>query len=92
MYIILVYDIKLDDGGSRILRKVFNTCKKYLSHIQNSVFEGELSKAQLIALKSELKKYVRDDKDSVIIFESKNSKWLDKEMLGLKVDKTDQFL
>ena len=92
MYIILVYDIKLDEGGNRVPRKVFNTCKKYLSHIQNSVFEGELSKAQLIALKSELKKYVRDDKDSVIIFESKNSKWLDKEMLGLKVDKTDQFL
>lgn len=92
MYIILVYDIKLDEGGSRILRKVFNTCKKYLSHIQNSVFEGELSKAQLTALKSELKKYVRDDKDSVIIFESKNSKWLDKEMLGLKLDNADQFI
>ena len=43
MYIILVYDINLEEKeGQKVLRNVFKTCKKYLIHIQNSVFEGEL--------------------------------------------------
>ena len=48
MYVILVYDIKSDEGGQKALAKTFKTCKKYLTHIQNSVFEGELSEAQLL--------------------------------------------
>jgi|GEM_PF-6887624 len=36
MYIILVYDIVMDDKGKKILPKVYKLCKKYLSHIQNS--------------------------------------------------------
>ncbi len=43
MYVILVYDISGDNGGEKILTKVFKICKKYLTHIQNSVFEGEIS-------------------------------------------------
>ena len=43
VYVILVYDINLDEKeGSRVLTKVYKICKKYLNHIQNSVFEGEL--------------------------------------------------
>lgn len=39
MYVILVYDIKSDEGGQKVLSKTFKTCKKYLSHIQNSVLK-----------------------------------------------------
>ena len=47
MYVILVYDINLENKeGQRVLRNVFKTCKKYLVHIQNSVFEGELLESQ----------------------------------------------
>lgn len=69
MYIVVVYDIVLDveTNGTRILRNVFKICKKYLNHIQNSVFEGELTNAKLEALKCGLKKYIRPEKDSVII-------------------------
>ena len=42
MYVILVYDIKVDEQGKRILPKVYKTCKKYLIHIQNSVFVGDI--------------------------------------------------
>ena len=53
MYVILVYDINLEDKeGQKVLRKVFKTCKKYLVHIQNSVFEGELLESQEIKLKA----------------------------------------
>ena len=94
MYVILVYDINLEDKeGQKVLRNVFKICKKYLVHIQNSVFEGELLESQAIKLKSELNKYIREDKDSVILFKSRNQRWLDKEFLGkIEDDKTDNFL
>ena len=94
MYVILVYDINLENKeGQRVLRNVFKTCKKYLVHIQNSVFEGELLESQAIKLKAELDRYIRDDKDSVILFKSRNQRWLEKEFLGMiEDDKTDDFL
>ncbi|MCI9365561.1 MAG: CRISPR-associated endonuclease Cas2 [Clostridia bacterium] len=94
MYVILVYDINLEEKeGQRVLRNVFKTCKKYLIHIQNSVFEGELLESQAIKLKAELDKYIREDKDSVILFKSRNQRWLDKEFLGMiEDDKTSNFL
>ena len=51
MYVILVYDINSDGNGQKVLNRVFKICKRYLTHIQNSVFEGELSEAQIIKLR-----------------------------------------
>jgi len=92
MYVILVYDIKSDEGGQRVLSKTFKTCKKYLSHIQNSVFEGELSNSQIIKLQYELNDIIRRDKDSIILFKSRSDKWLEKEMWGIDIDKTSNFI
>ena len=94
MYVILVYDINLENKeGQKVLKNVFKTCKKYLVHIQNSVFEGELLESQAIKLKAELDRYIREDKDSVILFKSRSSRWLEKEFLGkIEDDKTDNFL
>lgn len=83
MYVILVYDIGLQDkSGPGVLRKVFVKCKEFLNHIQNSVFEGELSASQFVRLKMELKAVIRDDKDSVVFFTLPDEKWLTKEVLG----------
>ena len=94
MYVILVYDINLEDKeGNRVLRNIFKICKKYLVHIQNSVFEGELLESQALKLKSELDEYIREKKDSVILFKSRNQRWMEKEFLGMiEDDKTDNFL
>lgn len=94
MYVILVYDINLEKKeGQRVLRKVFKTCKKYLTHIQNSVFEGELLDSKLMAFKKELDLYIRQDLDSVILFKSRSQRWLDKEFIGkIEDDKTSNFL
>ena len=67
MYVVAVYDISLDEKGSRNWRKIFGICKRYLHHIQNSVFEGELSEVDIQRLKYEVSKYIRDDLDSFII-------------------------
>ncbi|WP_294657356.1 CRISPR-associated endonuclease Cas2 [uncultured Fusobacterium sp.] len=92
MYVILVYDIKLDETGAKVLRNVFKICKKYLRHIQNSTFEGEINISSLNKLQFELYKWIRKDKDSVILFKSRDSKWLNKEFWGMIDDKTSNFL
>lgn len=91
MYIILVYDI-MDDpndpASHRILNKVFKTCKKFLHHVQKSVFEGELTISNFETLKITLIKLLRQDKDSVIIFKSRQEKWLEKEFFGKEAKET----
>lgn len=92
MYIILVYDIVMDDKGKKILPKVYKTCKKYVRHIQNSVFEGEVSQSQLMQLEKALKNYIRKDKDSLIVFQSRNERWLTKEFWGKEDDIMSNFI
>lgn len=92
LYVVLVYDIVVDERGKKILPKVYKICKKYLVHIQNSVFEGELNKPQLMKLQSELKQYVRKDKDSLIIFKARNERWLEKEFWAKEDDKMSKFI
>lgn len=91
MYVVLVYDISQTENGQRRWSRVFKICKKYLSHIQNSVFEGEISKVQLAKMQQELKPFIDKDLDSVVIFKSRQEKWLDKEFWG-KVDDNTGFL
>jgi CRISPR-associated protein Cas2 len=92
MYVILVYDVVTDEQGRKSLPKIFKICKKYLTHIQNSVFEGELSKPNEVKLKNELQRYIRKDTDSVILFRTREKRWMAKEFWGLKDDKTSNFL
>lgn len=92
MYIVLVYDVSQEENGARRWSRIFKICKKYLTHIQNSVFEGELSKGLLAQLQKELKEYIDKELDSVIIFKSRQEKWLDKEFWGRKDDLTSFIL
>lgn len=92
IYILLVYDICVDGKkGQRVMRKVFKLCKKYLNHVQKSVFEGEVTPVQLEKLRLELNRQIRKELDSVIVFKSRNEKWLTKEFWGIKEDKTSNF-
>jgi len=91
MYIILLYDILSDERGAYVSGKIFKTCKKYLTHIQKSSFEGNLSEANYMKLRMELNEYIRKNKDSVLVFKSRNEKWLEKDFLGMEDDKTSNF-
>lgn len=92
MYVILVYDISGNENGQRVLTKTFKTCKKYLSHVQKSVFEGELSEVQILKLHNELKYIIREDLDSVLLFKSRNERWLEREIWGDDNSITSNFL
>ena len=92
MYVVLVYDINKENNGQKRWNHIFKICKRYLTHSQNSVFEGEISKAQLAQLQQELKFCIDKELDSVIIFKSRQEKWLDKEFWGRKDDATSFIL
>lgn len=87
MYIILVYDM-----GEKRVGKMLKLCRRYLNWIQNSVFEGELTELQLKQLKLEAKQIMDESYDSLIIFSSRNPRWLDKEVIGLERNSLDNFL
>lgn len=55
-------------------------------------FEGNLSKANSLALQKELDVYIRKDKDSVIMFHTREERWMNKDFLGKTDDKTSNFL
>lgn len=87
MYIILVYDI-----GEKRVGKMLKLCRKYLNWIQNSVFEGEISEVKLLELKSRVAGIMEKEEDSLIIFSSRQERWLEKEIIGKERSATDIFL
>jgi CRISPR-associated protein Cas2 len=86
MYIILVYDI-----GEKRVGRMLKLCRKYLSWIQNSVFEGEITEVKLKELKIKVS-VIMEDTDSLIIFKSREKKWLEKEIVGNERGETGNFL
>lgn len=86
MYVILMYDM-----GEKRVAKMLKLCRRYLHWIQNSVFEGELTEVQLKRLKHEANAIMLEE-DSLIIFKSKDERWLDKEVVGKEKNAPDNFL
>jgi CRISPR-associated protein Cas2 len=87
MYVILVYDI-----GQKRVGKMLKLCRRYLNWIQNSVFEGELTEVKLKMLLAEAKEVMEEDQDSLIVFKSREQKWLDKQIVGQDKNPLDNFL
>lgn len=67
-------------------------CRRYLNWIQNSVFEGEISEVKLEELKIAAKKFLELETDSIIVFKSREERWLDKEIVGNERSNLDNFL
>ena len=87
MYIILVYDV-----GQKRVGKMLKLCRRYLNWIQNSVFEGEISEVRLMELKHEALELMDEEDDSLIIFKTRQEKWLEKEIVGKEKQTLDNFL
>lgn len=78
MYVILTYDVQKKRAA-----KVLKICKKYLNHIQKSVFEGNITGLKLQNLKNELSELILPQYDSVIIYRLDSAKYAKKEQLGM---------
>ena len=87
MYVIIVYDIDV-----KRVAKVCKYLRQHLNWVQNSVFEGELTKAQLARVKSGLLGIINDDEDSVLIYQMRHEKWMDKQVLGIEKNPVTNLL
>ncbi len=87
MYVILVYDV-----GEKRVGKMLKLCRQYLNWIQNSVFEGEITPVKLNELLKKARRIMDMDNDSIIVFKSRDIKWLDKEIIGLEKNPLDTML
>jgi len=79
MHIIAVYDVNQKRVG-----KVLKIFRKYLTWIQNSVFQGEITNAKLEKLKYDLNKIIDSDYDSIVLFKFRSDFMFKKEFVGKK--------
>ena len=68
------------------------TCRKYLTHVQKSVFEGDITEGKLALLKHEIENIVDMDKDFVIIYSTRSSTVLTRDIITNTHDPTDNFI
>lgn len=69
MYILVTYDVDTTNKeGALRLRHVAKACMDYGQRVQNSVFECEVTEAQLSVLKNKINDIIDMKKDSVRIY------------------------
>lgn len=87
MYVIVVYDV-----GIERLNKVRTFLKQYLNWVQNSVLEGELTKAEYMKVHSSLKQIINENEDSVFFYHVKDKKYLGFDELGSRPVEIDNII
>ncbi len=78
MSVIMVYDVGVDR-----VSKVLSIARKYLTWIQNSVLEGEITEADFVRLKSEVLRVINKEEDSVVFYILRTTAYMRKEHLGV---------
>ena len=79
MFIILMYDANV-----KRVSKYLKLMRQYLTHVQKSVFEGEITEGKLRELKHKINKLIEENEDSVIIYKFENTKYTERIDFGLK--------
>lgn len=79
MFVILVYDF-----AEKRVGRALKIARKYLHWVQNSVLEGDISKANYVKLKKELEMHMNPEEDSVIFYTFRTQKYSKREEMGLK--------
>jgi CRISPR-associated protein Cas2 len=77
MYVIIVYDVQVERIDD--LRKYL---RRYLDWVQNSVFEGELTLAQLEEIKVGISRHIDIEKDHLLIYQVRDKDLLKKQAIG----------
>lgn len=63
MYVVVVYDTAAERNP-----KILRTCRRYLHHVQRSVFEGPLSPAQIRRFRAAVQAAIEPGYDSVLVY------------------------
>lgn len=87
MFVIMFYDV-----GEKRVNKVLKTARKYLTWIQNSVLEGDLTPATLEALKADVKNIIDTKHDSVLFYVWRTERYMTRDAIGIKRGNVDSFI
>lgn len=87
MYVIIVYDIKVER-----VNKVKSFLRQYLFWIQNSVFEGEVSKSEFKIIHDGLMNIIDVECDSVIIYKLRMPDVMNRKVLGIEKAPIEEIL
>ncbi len=86
-YIIVVYDVK-----AKKTNKIYKLLSKYLNWIQNSVFEGQITRSNLVKLTYALKKNIDKKTDFILIYEFKARFYFEKTLIGKEKKKNSNII
>jgi CRISPR-associated protein Cas2 len=86
VYVVLVYDMEAD--RTQLMLKL---CRRYLTHVQNSVLEGEISKGDLQRLRGEIEDTLVVG-ESVIVYELSSDTLLNRTVYGEDPTEDSRFL
>jgi len=87
MYVIIVYDVNVER-----VNKVKSFLRQYLFWIQNSVFEGELTKSEFKIVQDRLKEIIDEDTDSIVIYQLMMEESLNRKVIGIEKAPIDEIL
>jgi CRISPR-associated protein Cas2 len=85
-YYICVYDIGVKRGP-----KALRLFRRYLTWVQNSVFEGELSPAQFAELEAAASA-ILEGEDSLIVYEMRTGRYMERRVVGAERGERSRFL
>ena len=86
VYVVIVYDMEADRT-----HKMLKFLRRYLTHVQNSVFEGEVTEGTLAEIKSGIDDLI-DSGESTIIYRIGAEKMVNRTVFGDDPAADDQFL
>jgi CRISPR-associated protein Cas2 len=86
-YYIAVYDVESKRCG-----KMLKLFRRYMTWVQNSVFEGELTEAQYRALKGAAEKLMQQETDMLILYQMADERYVRRELVGMEKGTTSRFI
>ncbi|AAB91229.1 conserved hypothetical protein [Archaeoglobus fulgidus DSM 4304] len=79
VYVIVAYDVNVER-----VNRVKKFLRRYLNWVQNSLFEGELSSADLEEVKMGLREIINEDEDMVVIYRFRSADAFKREVMGIE--------
>ncbi len=84
---IIAYDVNVER-----VNRVKKFLRQHLNWIQNSLFEGDVTPADLEEIKMGLRKIVDEDEDMIVIYRLRSADAMKREIIGVEKSSMDEVI
>lgn len=84
---IIAYDVNVER-----VNRVKKFLRQHLNWIQNSLFEGEITPADLEEIKMGLKKIIDEDEDMIVIYRLRSADAMKREVIGVEKSSMEEVI